>query len=728
MNIKNMKLKNKYIIAASIIGGTLSVTSCNDVLDVDHPSQTDASYVFSNTDDATDAINGVYVKFCEDPFTSRMSNAWMQNTDVEVMCPNSGNPSGGHRSDLWGLQASEDVSFSDIYKAWNNNLEAIELANNVISGCETSSIASDAEIKQIKGEAVCLKAWRYLMLCNFWGDVPYYDSPSKYGDVLDKPKTDKNIIFSRCLQQLVNCEGDMKWSDSNTGGIERCTRDFALGLIAKMSLFRAGYAMTKAGTMQKADEYLDTSNDSLAVTYTDITGAQKTARTCDDYYALAENYCKKLIQLKGRTLRSDYASIFEEQEKYTHTNNDEILYEVAFVQNRGGDVGWCIGVTNTNSKSNGNTTNQVGINPLYYMSFADNDVRRDATCSRYAHDNDTIKVCASTGMNVTKWDRYEASADLGASSSKGTGINWPMMRYSEVLLMLAEAENHLNGPTALAKEQLKAVRARAFSGDKYYTHDVTEYVDSVAGSKASFLNAIVNERAWEFGGECIRKWDLQRWNLYGEKINETIQNMNAWGISTVEDLMKNSTLTTKYPEAKKYTNWANILYYTKPAATSKKTDLVWINNKYAYTDSTKIEDFTAIKHSVDWGNNMIKKITTYIYSGKEYTDAPTKTEDKTTGKVTYVFKSGPTITVNKGESTGITKKVIYESSDWAARLYRGYTGDTGKGTGAVPYLMPIGTTTITSSSVLNNDGYGFSSTYTGAGTNTVFDTIEYDYK
>lgn len=708
------------------MGGGIALSSCEDMLDVERPSQVDASYVFSNTDDATTAIDGVYVKFCEDPFTSRMSNEWMQNTDVEVMCPSEGNPSGGHRSDLWGLQAAYDESFSDIYNAWNNNLEAIELANNIISGCESSSIASDAEIKQIKGEAVCLKAWRYLMLCNYWGDVPYYSEASKYGDELDKPKTDKNIIFSRCLQQLVDVEGDMKWSDQNTGGTERCTRDFALGVIAKMALFRAGYAMTADGTMKKADDYLDTSsNDELAVTYKDVNGTEKTARTCSEYYQLAKDACQKLIQLKGRNLRSDYASIFEDQENYTVVNNDEILYQVAFVQNKGGDVGWCIGVTNTNSKSNGTTTNQVGIHPLYYMSFADNDVRRDVTCSRYKHDNDTIVPNTATGMNVTKWDRYEAAADLGSLSSKGTGINWTLMRYSDVLLMLAEAENELNGPTALAQEQLTKVRARAFANSATYAHDVTEYVDSVSTSKEKFFNAIVNERAWEFGGECIRKWDLQRWNIYGDKINETIQNMNAWGISTVPELMAMPELVAQYPETAKYVNWADKLYYTKVKGTQKKDELVWINDKYSFTDSLRIENDKL--SSVSWGSTMVKKATTFLYEGKEYSKC-TRSENKTDGTVTYTLgDNSATVTINTGESSGVTRKIVYSTCDWAARLYRGYTGDTGKGTGAVPYLMPIGTTTLTSSSVLNNDGYGFSSAYGGAGTNIVYATIESEY-
>ena len=723
-----MKLNNKFILASAVVGSALTITSCSDVLDVDRPSSQDSEFVFMNTEYATTALNGVYALFGEDPFTSRMSCVWMQNTDVEAYTPNSGKPSGSHRSDIWGLQGGLDVSFGDIYKAWNNNFQAIEQANNVIQGCENSSVASDAEMLQIKGEAVCLKAWRYLMLCNYWGDVPYYDSPSKFGDELDKPKTDKNIIYSRCLQQLVDVEGDMKFSDVNTGGTERCNRDFALGLIAKMALFRAGYGMTADGTMKKADDYLDTSSDDLAVKYT-VNGTEKVARTCADYYQMAKDYCQKLISLKGRTLRSDYESIFTDLESGIVANNDEILYQVAFVVNRGGDVGWCIGVPNTGTCTYGNTTAQVGFNPIYYMTFSDNDIRRDITCTKYSHDNDTIKPATITALGVGKFDRYEAGPNfsLGSSSSKGTGVNWPVMRYSEVLLMLAEAENELNGPTALAQEALTQVRARAFAKSPDYAGDVTNYVAAAAADKAKFFNAIVDERAWEFGGECVRKWDLQRWNIYGQKVNEAVRNMNAFGIACNPVLMEDAALVAQYPEVAKYQGCANILYYNKEAKAKDKKKLTWINDKYSYTDSIEIEARNGV-NQVNWGKAMVKSVTTYIYNNKTYTASPTKTVNKEAGTVTYKFNDDTEVTVNEGEYPGITKKVVYQCSDQAARLYRGYTGDTGIGSGDLCYLLPIGSITMSSSSVLTNDGYGFANISDSEGKNYELKTVETEFK
>jgi hypothetical protein len=697
--------------------GIFALSSCNDFLNVSSLSLADTKFVFSTTEDAQKVLTGVYVKFCEDPYTSRMSNAWMQNTDVECFNPAAGIPSGSYRTDLFGLQSSADVSFSDVYNGWNNNYQAIDRANQVIDGIKSSAISNNPEMQQMLGEAYCLKAYRYWMLCNFWGDVPYFDIPAKFGDELDKPKSDKNIVYSKCLQDLVNIEGKMKFSDINTGGIERMNRDFALGLIARIALFRAGYGMTADGTMKRADDYLDVAtNSDLAVSYTDNDGIVQKATTYTDYYKMAKNYAQKLINLKPRALRSDFVSIFKDECQYTVTNNDEVLYEVAFTVSQGGDVGWVIGVANTGTNANGNTTDQVGLSPLYYMSFADNDVRRDATCARYSNVNDTVAACSNvTNLFAGKWNRAWATKALGSGSSKGTGINWPLMRYSDVLLMLSEAENELNGPTDIAKSALKAVRERAFANSPTYSKDVTNYVDSVSASKDQFFKAIVNERAWEFGGECLRKFDLVRWNNYGEIVNKAVVDLNNWAISTDTLLMK--TVQSTHPDAQKFNNWADNLYYTKSG-----NKLFWANNKYKVTDLTTV----AGKYKVSWGAYLLKKVTTYTYNGVTYT-AIIKTTNAD-GTLTYTLDGTVKVTIASTDVTGIQKVVSYQASDLATRLYHGYTGSTGIGIGSVPYLMPIGTLTLSSSAVLNNNGYGFSNTYVQNDINVEFASVATDYK
>jgi starch-binding outer membrane protein, SusD/RagB family len=136
-----------------------------------------------------------------------------------------------------------------------------------------------------------------------------------------------------------------------------------------------------------------------------------------------------------------------------------------------------------------------------------------------------VQQLVSTGnirISQAKWSRHYLDNPPGPSTSKGTGINWPMMRYADVLLMFAEAENELNGPTAEAKNAFRRVRQRAFN-EEDWPEKVDQYMTQISGSKEDFFHAIVDERAWEFGGEMIRKYELIRWNLYYEKVKETVE-------------------------------------------------------------------------------------------------------------------------------------------------------------------------------------------------------------
>jgi starch-binding outer membrane protein, SusD/RagB family len=649
-----MKMKKYNIIIISV---AMLFSSCSDFLTVDSPSTFSTTYVFSNSSDAKKMVLGVYALFAQDSYTSRMSNVWNQNTDVEVQAP-AGQPDGSRR-DIWSLQGGLLSGFGDVSTAWQHNYLAIDRANQCIEGIKNSPVASSKDMKMLLGESYCLRAYRYLLLINFWGDVPYFRTAAKSGMALDIPKCDKNIIYSGCIQDLVDCESDMYFADEFSDGIERMNREYALGMIAKLALFRAGYGVTKDGTMKRADDYLKVAtNDSLAVKYT-IDGVAKVARTSTEYYQLAKDYCQKLISLKDRPLNPNYATIFKNECQWIKPTNDDVLYEVAFGNtNGGGDVGWCVGVPVTSS-SYGTTTIQTGLSPVYFYSFDDNDLRRDVTVTLvyYSGDNDQT-VLGPTGLATNKWNRLLLPKSPGSASSKGTGINWPLMRYSDVLLMLAEAENQLNGPTQLAKAQLTRVRSRAFASADYATK-VQHYVDSVGGSKDVFFNAIVNERAWEFGGECLRKFDLVRWNNFGQKIIETKTALDNIGKASVGYDLTN-------PEVNKYSNYSATMYY-------KKTNgiITFLNKKYRPAVVP-----TLVVAVADLGN-----------AGNENAYAALDFGKSLVSKVTA--------------SDGT---VSYTSANYTLWCWRGYTDATG--IGAVPYLIALPSTTVANSLYLNNSGYG----------------------
>lgn len=638
-----------------VLSVTLSFCSCNDFLDVESPSSFDSDYLFSSTEDANKMLLGVYQAFTEDAYTSRMSCVFMQNTDVEANSGIKANEWKGDRTNVYALEGGILQSWSDIKNAWINSYRAIDRANQCIQGIEASSLykEGDPTMKQYLGEAYCLRAYWYWMLCNYWGDVPYTNTPSTADKNNNTPRVDKNEIYSACIQDLIDHYEDMKWASEVS--VERMSKDFALGMISRLSLFRAGYSMQTDGTMKRADDYMD-------------------------YLNIAKKYAGILIESNKHTLEQDFAYIFKRQSQLTTSPSDgDMIFEVGFAPNICGDVGWCIGRSAKGSYGTGGS--YICFTAPYFYSFDDKDLRKDATCDIIQYRTEIIEEPTGIGSIMpVKWCRLWLPSSPGANSSKKTGINWPVMRYSDVLLMYAEAENEINGPTTDAKEKLKLVRQRAFKPEDY-SMKVTQYIEGLT-SKDLFFDAIVNERAWEFGGECLRKFDLVRWNIYGQKITEVKSAMLNMGKAAVG-------IETDNPEVAQYKNLPDKLYYTLVSGVSNVTGwnstLVEFKNGYKERldddevsnldlvdkyDKLKVGDGKYVE--LDWTISFMKKV---------------KTDD------------GKDLKDEFGD-------LVYEPADIISTLYRGYKGN---GMEPAPYILPIPNDIIVASKgVLNNDGYGIS--------------------
>jgi len=191
--------------------------------------------------------------------------------------------------------------------------------------------------------------------------------------------------------------------------------------------------------------------------------------------------------------------------------------------------------------------------------------------------------------------------------------------------------------------------------------------------------------------------------------------LNNWAIASDTVLLKN--IVSNHPDAQKFKNWADNLYYTKSG-----NKIIWANSKYRITDPTTITG----KYKVSWGAYLLKKVTSYTYNGVTYSTVVKTTNSD--GTLTYTLDGTVKVTVASTDITGIKKVESSQAGDLATRLYRGYTGNTGIGIGSVPYLMPIGTLTLSSSKVLNNNGYGFSNTRVQNDVNVEFANFTADYK
>ncbi len=493
-------MKKKLIIS---LLAAMVLSSCQEFLDPESLSTFDSQYIFSNAEDARKAVNAMYVHFSHDGFRSRLSNNMTGNTDIEH---SSGWTSDGARYQIWNLNAQPNNG--DLGYVWDLGYKAIRDANIAIEGIMGSEAyaSTDAELarkmKHLLGEAYTMRAYWYSILITYFGDVPFSTEAPKPGVEFNLPKENRNVILSQVIEDLVNAEENMMWADQLPNGIEQINREYTLGMIARLALQRGGWYLKPDLTMAREGDY-------------------------QQYYQIANQYTAKLILMKDRELPRDFRQIFVNQCKFISPVNSDILFEVPFAIGEG-DVGWNIGIRVDGGSSAkhdyGSGSNYMAMPPTYLYSFDTLDIRRDVTCGLYTINTDNEKVLVSTGnMNISqgKWSRHLLPTPPGKSTDKGTGINWPMLRYSDVLLMHAEAENELNGPSGLAQEALKRVRRRAFPESAWATK-VDQYVAEVSASKETFFEAIVDERAWEFGGEMIRKYELIRWGNYHQKVSEMV--------------------------------------------------------------------------------------------------------------------------------------------------------------------------------------------------------------
>lgn len=615
----------KYIKLLGIMAIMIMAASCQKFLDTDSPSTFPEDYIFATVPDASKAVYSVYALFNQDAFTSRLSNNFTGNSDIEV--GSVGAAPDNSRRDIWSFEATD--ANGDLRTVWNNAYSAINKANICIEGIGKSAIATNPDMQQLLGEAKALRALWYYWLINHWGDVPFNLTPTRGGDNFYQPRVGRDTILTTLINDLITIEPNMKPASQITYGIERINREFVMGLIARMSLMRGGYWLYPDMVMRRKDDY-------------------------KDYYQIARDYSDKLMKTYDRPLNPSFSKVFENESKWTVAKNDDVLFEVAF-QPGFGDVAWCNGVrVDGGLHPYGSGSNYLSLTPTYYHSFDTLDTRLTATCSIIFYDKELQQTPVGvTAIAPNKWNRLLMPTPAGPQSAKGTGINWPIMRYSDVLLMFAESENELNnGPTADAKAALKRVRERAFPVGGAITAPIqTEKVDNYIAAltdKQSFFNAIVNERAWEFGGECLRKYDLERWNLYGKKIAETRNTLNEMGANA------NSGVGP-------YSGLPDVIYYRLNA---DKT--VTFYNRYRKADLAHLPPLKDSPAKGDNPNGFVKM--NWLRSLYNTTT------------------SGP--------------------ADFNLRTWRGYADNSGLQ--PVRYILPLHSSTVSSSmGRLKNDGYGY---------------------
>lgn len=586
-------MKNIFKSVICLGTGVLMATSCSDFLDQTSPSEMFPDVVYNNESFAEQTITSIYSGLTKDvTYGSRFPFNYSMNTDTELADAIAEDKvkEVGRRG---ACNYNPSVDWADLPKSWKEMYSMIEKANSAIEGIKGSSNQS-AKMKQYLGEALTLRAMLYFDLVRNFGDVPMKMEPSK-SDLsnVDLPKTDRDIIMDQLLLDLQEAAGYLPWASASRS-TEHITKGFALGLAARIALFEGGYSIREAakeGYVNLSEKREGQQGYSDAVYPTMRPGDAK--RT--ELYTLAAKCLAQVINEGPHKLNPSYkdewTKINERTLDYSYFEN---VFEIAHGLDYSGEMGYTAGVRLSTDGvfGKGNSSGAVKVPAPMFYKFDAQDLRRDVTCAPYelrnAEATQTLTNNPFNGIYVGKWDVRLMGDEwklknLAKSTKWGYGINWVMMRYSDILLMYAEAVNELSGPNGTAdgcaltaKEALRQVRARAFaSADQAAKVDAV--VDAASGSKDAFFNAVVDERALEFVGEAVRKYDLVRWGLLIDKI---VVMLDDYRLGILND---------KYPAKLWYNeatgvdawyllDYSSIQWYEEPVGTAYAKSASWFGS------------------------------------------------------------------------------------------------------------------------------------------------------
>jgi hypothetical protein len=545
MQHKKTKFWITFVAVALVVSG---ITSCKKYLNVTPVSSFGTDYVFSNYTNANLAVLGTYAALGGDQgYGIRISMYYPYDNDE--MMGQGGAPGDNERRDIARYNAQP--SNTQLANPFNQLYSGIERANICIynipkmDAYTNGSEFDQKRLRQLHGEVLALRAQYYYELIRNWGDVPAQFQPSSLETDLFKSKTDRDSIYTVILADLVEAESLIPWRSQAGVTSERITKGAVKALRARIALAKGGYSLRRNKQMERPANY-------------------------KEYYEIARAECLAIMQSGEHNLNPSYRAVWKDAiGAHKQEPNGEILWEVGGSGGGSGFGDTKLGYYN-GPRYNGTGNSALTILPTFFYSFDTADTRRDVTTAPYDLQQN-LNVTGRTLVTMVDGKYRRDWTSQVTTAAQYLGTNWVMIRYSDVLLMFAEAENEINnGPTAAAKQALEKVRLRAFAGN-------ASKVGTIPSDYAGFFNAIMDERRWELGGEGIRKYDLIRWNRL--KTNMDIAKAQMADMVAKNPPYAELPATMYYYTDRPALTWANSLYEPAPSTAPAGTaSVAWVSN------------------------------------------------------------------------------------------------------------------------------------------------------
>ena len=466
-----MKIYKNISLISLLVFLTSACTNYVDFTAVENFEITAEDY-FKQSSNYKDAVVGVY-----DP----LQWLYMDVLIGEIASDNT--LSGGESAtDVIGIQQIDEMTHNanndDLTSLWKFLYEGINRANYL----EQNKNKLEFEGKTaLYGEVYFLRAYYYFELVKFFGDVPLFtDKRLTASDSGTLQRSPKSEVYAQIEKDLLDAISVLPTSQSQKG---RITKFAAQALLGKVYLYQEKF--TESATM-----------------FENIIGV----------YSLVPNYESQFL----KTGENGSESVFEIQ--FTNTSN---WYDWGFVP-QGSEGNFGVQHNGPRAYSGPDFASGWSFNvPTQdlYNSFEAGDSRKDASILDMQAWIDATGASYAPGFKDTGYfnKKYIPRAgESGAQTELNYLNNYRAIRYADVLLMAAEANNRGGISDSKAQNYLNQVRRRAF-GDT--NHDII-------ATGSTLTQIIWDERNFELSMEGHRFFDLVRTGKADTKINGFIKGKN----------------------------------------------------------------------------------------------------------------------------------------------------------------------------------------------------------
>lgn len=532
-----------------------AASSCSDFLETESPSVVDGDFVFSNMTTARAAMDGTYEAFRDaiqndlfgDGFYYAMD---VTGSDIERHPEAYGAQLPRHEPECFYVNGTVTGSYvatgyqkESPSNGYARSFKTISNANAVISAMEAKpgfeeEIAAGVptDLLNLYGEAVAIRATAYRELIKYYGDVPYNDTFGEPAGGL----VGRDSIFEACIADLIRVEPIMYRLGEKGTDKDQISRTYVQGLIGRMAMEAGGYHTRRSDIVYRDIEGNEIAFETKGKPNANAANAVYGRRSdYKKFYEIAKTYFKACLDNSGtaQLLLTDpranvgnpYQYFFEEMHMGDEHYATESIYEIPMTMGSGNDARpYSFGrpsAGGSSLKANAGMPcknyGQGRINPaFYYGMFDPNDMRRDVSVAVTGSKGDGSEQLLpfvpgsqtkGGGLSLNKWD--ENRQTLPYAKQRKSGINAPYMRMAEIYLGYAEA-CAMTGDEATAKQYMKIIRERSFPAGKANT-------DAFIASRGSLVEAIIDERGFEYAGEGDRRYTLIRSGFIAEKIKAT---------------------------------------------------------------------------------------------------------------------------------------------------------------------------------------------------------------